>query len=192
MIIAPQFVMGHIGKTGGDAAKLIVQALNLPGVQIIPVDSPLKHCTFRQWGGDLGDRELVLFIRRLPAFVLSQLHHRLMDGRLSELPAPDRICQDYMGDFYIRLYTDECRLKIDRWLRCEHLRSDMADYLAGHFDLSDEQRAVIETASTKTQLPYRHDVAAFLQADQVRELYRNNPLWADIEREVYGQLWHEV
>lgn len=191
MIIATQFVIGHIGKTGGDSAKLIVQALQLPEIHIIPVDSPLKHCTFRQWGQDLSNRELVLSIRRLPAFVLSQLHHRLMDGRLTELPAPELICRDYMGDFYIRHYTDEGQLKIDRWLRCEHLRSDLKDYLTKHFELSDEQNSLLETASTKPRLPYRHDVGAFLQPEQVRELYDNNPLWAEIEREVYGQLWFE-
>ncbi|MBI2481673.1 MAG: hypothetical protein HYV60_24415 [Planctomycetia bacterium] len=191
MIIAPRFLIGHIGKTGGDSAKLIVQALQLPDVQMISIDSPLKHCTFRQSGQDLCNRELVLSIRRLPAFVLSQLHHRLMDGRLTKLPAPELICRDYMGDFYVRHYTDEGQLKIDRWLRCEHLRADLAAYLARHFELSDEQKALLESASTKSRLSYRHEVGAFLQPDQVRELYDNNPLWADIEREVYGQLWFE-
>jgi hypothetical protein len=156
------------------------------------VDSPLKHWTFRQWGGDLSNRELVLTIRRLPEFVLSQLHHRLMDGRLSELPAPERICQDYMGDFYIRLYTDEGRLKIDHWLRSEEIRADLMAYLMRHFDLSEEQKACLSTAPTKPRLAYRHEVEAFLQPAEVQELYCHNPLWTDIERQVYGRLWHEA
>jgi hypothetical protein len=191
VIIAPRFLIGHIGKTGGDSAKLIVQALQLPDVQMIPIESPFKHCTFRQSGQALHDRELVLSIRRLPAFVLSQLHHRLIDGRLTKLPAAELICRDYMGDFYVRHYTDDGRLKIARWLRCEHLRADLSAYLARHFELSDEQKALLDTASTKDRLSYRHEVGAFLQPDQVRELYDNNPLWAAIEREVYGQLWFE-
>jgi hypothetical protein len=188
MVIGPGFVIGHIGKTAGDAVKQIVESLHLPGVTIIPVISPLKHLTFRQWGGDLTGRELVLSIRRLPAFLLSQFHHRLRDGRLSQLPAPESMCQDYMADFYIRLYTDDGRLKIDHWLRSESIRPDLAAFLSRHFDLTDGQRGLIETAGTKRAQSYDHDVCVHFTPRHLQTMYAANPLWAEIERRVYGGL----
>ena len=69
MVIGPRFVIGHIGKTAGDAIKQLLQELKLPGVDCFPIESPRKHSTCRQWGGGLAGRELALSIRRLPAFL---------------------------------------------------------------------------------------------------------------------------
>ena len=37
-------------------------------------------------------------------------------------------------------------------------------------------------------IEYDHDVANWFTAEQVRLLYRNNPLWAEVERGVYGDV----
>ena len=191
MVIGPRFLIGHIGKTAGDAVKQILQALQLPGVRWIPIESPRKHWTFRQWGGDLAGRELALSIRRLPAFLLSQFHHRHLDGRLRAPPTAEVMCQDYLADFYLRLYTDEGRLTIDYWLRSESIRDDLAAFLARHFELTDGQKACIQSAATKSSLPYDHDWRAVFQPAHLRRMYERNPLWADVERRAYGALLTE-
>ncbi len=188
MVIGPRFIIGHIGKTAGDAVKQIVEALHLPSVSVVPVASPWKHWTFRQWGGDLASRELALSIRRLPAFLLSQYHHRLRDGRLPQPLIPDEICQDYMADFYVRLYTDEGRLKIDHWLRSESIRADLTALLSRHFQLTEQQKNCIATAATKRKMRYNHDVSTFFTIQQLDSMYARNPLWARIEQQVYGNL----
>jgi len=188
MIIGPKFIIGHIGKTAGDGVKQIVETLGLPDLTIIPVASPLKHQTFRQCGCDLAGRDLVLAIRRLPAFVLSQLHHRRLDGRLQQLPTPDEMSRDYMADFYIRLYTDEGRLAIKHWLRTESIREDLAALLSRYFELTEEQRQYIEGTATKPANAYDHDVFDRFTRQQLGEMYARNPRWAEIERQVYGNL----
>ena len=191
MVIGPRFVIGHIGKTAGDAIKQLLQTLRLPGVGSFPIESPRKHWTFRQWGGDLAGRELALSFRRLPAFLLSQFHHRHLDGRLSEPPSAEQMCQDYAADFYLRLYTDEGRLRIDHWLRSETIREDLLVFLNRHVALTEEQQAAIRSAPTKSSLPYNHDWRAVFQADHLRSMYQRNPLWADVEQRVYGSLLRE-
>ena len=125
-------------------------------------------------------------MRRLPSFLLSQFHHRVKDGRLPQLPSPDEMCRDYMPDFYIRHYTDEGRLVIQHWLRSEVIRDDLSVFLARHFDLTAEQEERIQTAATKTTLSYEHDTSAHFAAHHLAQMYATNPLWAEMERQVYG------
>ena len=144
--------------------------------------------TFRQWGGDLSGRELVLSVRRLPSFVLSQFQHRLVDGREAVLPTPEQMADDYMGDFYLRLYTDEGRLPIAHWLRSECIREDLLAFLARHHELDAQQLERVRNMATKPSLNYPHDVFAYFQSADLERLYRTNPRWAEMERQVYGDL----
>lgn len=191
MVIGPRFAIGHIGKTAGDAVKQIVQSLGLPGVVTISVESPRKHWTFRQWGGDLQGRELSLSVRRLPAFLLSQFHHRYRDGRLPGPPTAEQMCRDYGADFYLRLYTEEGRLHIDHWLRSESIRDDLTLLLERYFSLTEQQRACIQSAPTKAPMSYNHDWRTVFEPCHLQTMYRENPLWAGMERRVYGSLLGE-
>jgi len=67
MIIAPSFIISHLGKTGGDAIKDIMRALKLPEIIVVPKQSPLKHLSLVP-----NDRQdLILSFRRLPSRVIS-------------------------------------------------------------------------------------------------------------------------
>jgi hypothetical protein len=186
MIIAPGLAIGHIGKTAGDAVKRLVSALELPDVTLVPIASPLKHTPFQHWRGDLSGRDLVLTIRRLPAFVLSQFQHRRRDGRLLERPSGACMCRDYLADFYLRLYTDEGRLPIAAWLRSEMIRSDLTALLRRYYTLSEAQLQILDAGVTKPQMQYNHDLAKWFSRGQLQTLYAGNPLWTEIERRVYG------
>jgi hypothetical protein len=55
-------------------------------------------------------------------------------------------------------------------------------------DLNESDREQIAAFGPVNALEYDHDVTHWFTPEQIRRLYRNNPLWASVEERLYGDL----
>ncbi len=195
MIIGDTFAVGHIPKTGGDAAH--AWFAQLPGVEVDPPGEARKHQYF--WERDVRKPLYALSIRRLPSWALSYLHELTIHPTSAQyygLPPGDTVRPEcafaLTPDEYLRQHQLGGR-HIGAWLRMEHLFDDVVRFIGRHVRpvTADLQRR-LESVPTKGRRGYDHDVDAFFTRDQMAALYARNPLWAAVEREVYGGLYGEV
>jgi len=191
MLFGRSFAWAHIGKTGGDATVVLFS--QIPGlvVQVDDLSNPCKHHSFRRNNLDPQSyRYWLLNIRRLPSWVISfaqaiRNHH----GKSFPVPSSRLLSEARLPDRLLADYTDDSRYPIHRWLRVEHLRRDVAEFIDQEIrPLSDDEKNLLSTFPTKVEQPYDHRVEHWFTRRDCEKLYRNNPLWASIEQKAYGNL----
>lgn len=186
MITTSHFTIGHIAKTGGDAVKQILAAVFEAGLEhnfhIDTVFGGFKH---RPFTGNENFR--VLGIRRLPSMILSMAQHdHNLGGR--SLWTPEQCASMSHGDVSLAHMTHNHTMQIHMWLRCEHLREDIKELLKRFYGEAFTKRfaGIVDNTPTKNKMKYDHDVTHFFSKDQIRQLYLNNPVWAEREIKLYG------
>lgn len=193
MVIGERFAWVHMPKTGGDATYRMLASV--PGLIRFadPLDSNDKHAAFWEREAEVAGKELVMNIRRLPAWTLSAAHHKAAVGlhpdfRPLPLDPVEEMVESTDPDDMLRWLTDADRFAVDRWLRTEQLTQDVADFLADLGVLSAEVRSRIGAVTRVNRQSYERDLGRRFSADQLRRLYERNPGWAAVERRVYGDL----
>jgi hypothetical protein len=79
--------------------------------------------------------------------------------------------------------------QVDHWLRTEHLAEDFIRVMSEFGPISDEQRdAIRKVRINVAPNGYERDIWKVFTRDEVKQLYESCPLWASIEKEVYGSL----
>jgi hypothetical protein len=192
MVIGESFAYGHIPKTGGDAVHMWLAQIE--GLQIDRIDEASKHHFF--WQRPIRRDLYVLSIRKLPFWALSYLHeltHHPAAAQHYGIPIQDAVRPEHAlrltPDHYLLQHQSGGR-KVGVWLRMEHLFDDVVWFIEEHirpvtFDLRRKLMAV----STKGQRNYNHDVDSFFTPEQIAELYARFPVWAAVEKQIYGELY---
>ena len=85
-------------------------------------------------------------------------------------------------------FTNNGRVRIDRWLRVERLADDFATFVSELRELTDEEQRRIARFERVNVLDYDHDILDWFTPRQIRRMYEHNPLWAAVEERVYGDL----
>jgi hypothetical protein len=193
VVIGERFAWAHLPKTGGDATALMLAAV--PGLVrfVDPADSNDKHSPFFAREAEVAGKLLVMNIRRLPHWALSAAHHQAAHGvhpdyRPQVLESPDQIAEKTDADDLLRWMTDHGRFTVQRWLRAESLEDDVVALLAELEVLSPQVEAEVRAVGRVNAGAYERDLARWFSAEQVRRLYAQNPAWAQIERQLYGDL----
>jgi hypothetical protein len=196
MVIGEKFAWGHIGKTGGDATAIFFSCFEDElRMHIDGSGDPTKHDYFQDRGISDENRILILNIRRLPSLILSQIYHWnqqdsinfVDDVLLNGWKLPNEQVLRTIGDVSIRGY--KANFKISRWFRCEYLMDDFADFIIDYVPYSREKIIdKIKSVYTKPYAQYDTDLASYWTLEDIEKMYENNPLWANIEKEVYGNL----
>jgi hypothetical protein len=193
MVIGERFAWGHLQKTGGDATwelfRLFPQLVEFAD----PRNTEAKHASFAERADQVRGKLLVSNIRRLPSWTLSWAQHRARlskrpDGSPVPMNSPRQMITVPRGDMRLALLTGDGEFPVERWLRMEHLAEDFADFLAGLIEVSDDDRARVAGFARVNALEYDHEVGNWFTAEQIGRLYEANPVWTDIERQVYGGL----
>lgn len=189
-MIGERFAWAHLPKTAGDATAAMLNAV--PGLVEFadPPDSPDKHLPFFAREGLLGDRLLVMNIRRLPAWALSGAHHKAAHGlapdyRPLPLESADEIVARTDADDLLRWMTDAGRLRVGLWLRAEMLEQDVLALLALLGIPPARARPAVAAVGEVNVGDYNRNLEERFTARQIGSLYERNPTWAAIEREVY-------
>ena len=197
MIIGPDFVWLHFPKCAGTTLELALRDLlaDRPGVQFDEIDEETGHwhhsIAERQAEDptfDVSGKKVFCCIRRLPSWLLSRTMFELSRN---EFLVPSRYMlaegKFFAGvgnavnqaDEYVELYRDD----VHKWLRTEHLASDVSR--AFSLDLA-AVKAALTKHRTRITPPYVKRVEFWFTDEDLEHLYEANPLWAEVERKVYG------
>lgn len=202
MIIGDSFVWLHFPKCAGTTttAALLKNFVGDPSVQFDATGQgePIWHDTVaereRRSGVSLSDKDVLANIRRLPAYVVSKIHYteslnpdirhsreHLLTGEFMEVDG-----SKYSPDYLLRHYEAHI---VSNWIRTEHLKEDVVSVFGRYLDLTDKDFSILSEKINSTD--YSRGLAKWYSRREMARLYRKNPVWAKIERRVYGSLLHE-
>lgn len=203
MVIGQRFIIGHPGKTGGDA--ILHLCSHLSSRHQLTVDDPAdgrKHHYFHRRSKEepelqLEGKERLLSFRRLPDWLASYHAHfnrqrglpvnRDMYGRgyipfLKSATAPNT--WDYApGDALLQEYLDRPVLG---YIRAEYLKEDLLRHLRRYLNLSASEVSAIRHDNFFKQSPQVPGWRPVPTDSELREMRRNNPVWTAIEDEIYA------
>jgi hypothetical protein len=133
-------------------------------------------------------------LRRLPSWVLSRAQHVSRWGIYPDykpipMDTPEQLAESSFPDSRIQLFTDEGRITIDRWLRAESVTEDFLAFISEFTEVTDERRQQVRKIGPVNTHDYDKDVTNWFTPDLIERMYVANPIWAKLEREVYGDLY---
>lgn len=194
MVIGAGFAWAHLPKTGGDATLAMFRLFGDLIEFADPDDSNDKHAQFHSRAQMIRGKVLAMNFRRLPSWVLSRAQHVSRRGIYPDyepqpMGTPDELADSAFPDDRLLLYTGDGRFFPDRWLRMEALAEDFIDFISCFREVSDSERRRVEELGAVNMAEYDHEVANWFNPEQIRRMYLNNPSWATVEQELYGELF---
>jgi hypothetical protein len=194
MVIGERFAWAHLPKTGGSATLELFKLF--PGLIVFGDfdESNAKHTLFREREDEVRGKLLAMNLRRLPHWVLSRAQHVARWGihpeyKPIQMDSPKKLSESPFPDSRLELFTDGGRFRIDRWIRMEHLGEDFIGLLSELTDVSDEDRRRVDELQPVNALTYDHELDHWFTPAQIESLYEHNPTWAQLERELYGDVF---
>jgi hypothetical protein len=194
MVIGEKFAWAHLPKTGGSATLelflLFPEVIEFADLE----EANVKHVTFVEREDKIGGKTLALNIRRLPFWVLSRAQHVSRWGIYPDyqpiaMATPEELSESDFPDSRLAVYTADGRLEIDTWIRMEHLADDFLEFVRNYADLTDERRQAVLRMPMVNAHDYDHRLASWFTPQQIERMYERNPVWASLERELYGELF---
>jgi hypothetical protein len=191
MVIGEKFVWCHLPKTGGDATLASFQLFPELILFADTRDTERKHALFRDREDELPGRLLVMNMRRLPTWLLSRALHLARNGKPPDykpmrMESPHEMAESSIADLRLSNSTDDGRFTIDRWLRMEFLTQDFLSFVSEFAEVTEEARQRVLELGLVNAKDYDHDLSHWFTEEQISKIYRNNPVWASIERQLYG------
>jgi hypothetical protein len=202
VIVGKRFVWLHFPKCAGHAVEQAIRSVLRKDRNAVfdSTDNAGWHDSLddRDRRGEvpaLAGREVVCGFRRLPHWILSRVHYEA--SRPPYLSATrdmllrgeffHRNGQVARADDFARHYDAS---HVDRWIRTEHLA---ADFLAAFEDLIGPGLARVAARRlgrivNGTRLNYIRDLEYHFTAEELEGLYAANPIWAERELALYGEL----
>ncbi|WP_147405719.1 hypothetical protein [Cereibacter sphaeroides] len=204
VIVAKDWIWLHVPKCGGTSTEKMLHEIyeNDPSVVFDPVGPKLpviwhesvqtrqkKNPAFSAEG-----RKVIGNIRRLPYWLLSRVHFevqrngdaglvtraQLRDGKFRGRAGPGgKPGKLASADDMITNFAPD----VTHWMRTENLMEDMART----FPLPPGV-ALKEIRENSGKLSYVKDVKFWFTRAELLNLYKKNPVWAQIEQSVYGNL----
>lgn len=209
MLETKDTIIYHIPKTGGHALgvmasrvpKLLIKSsFKIKGNRALS-SGVYKHSTLSEVR-DRGKRRIAV-LRHLPTWLMSVMWHQSLHtvinskGRVQKfgvgktyfdemkkrkgfLFLPEFACQTVYPDSILRQYLD-----MNVYLRMENLAEDFIR----HMNIDPKYHDDIKQVSTGIHgYEYDHDPQHYWTKPAKETLYKNNPLWTNLEKEVYGHL----
>ena len=193
MVIGERFAWGHVPKTGGEATRSMFDLFPELIVFSDERGSAEQHTTFRQRAQQVAGKTLALNIRRLPAWIVSREQHKSRwglhpDYRPIPMDSPEQMAESSFPDYRLSGYVVNGSSEIGHWLRTERLAEDFIAFLSQFTDVPEGKRRQVEQLGPVNANDYDHEIGHWFTREQVQALYENNPLWAAVERQVYGDI----
>jgi hypothetical protein len=189
VISGPGFIWLHLPKTGGTAVYSYLKQHVGHRLDMVfdPVD-PMWHDTLEKRGLTANGRAVICNIRRLPTWLLSRVYfetdrnphlyptrNQFRVGRYLEESG-----EENYADITMRVYSPE----VTDWIRSEDLGHEVARVLGRFLELPPDPIPRLN----ETAVPYIKSVSFYFTPRELKRLYRKNPVWASVERAVYGDI----
>ena len=194
MVIGERFAWAHLPKTAGMATAKLFKLFPELIVYVDPEDTNEKHTPFSERAEQVQGKILAMNLRRLPLWVLSRAQHVARWGIYPDyvpipMDPPERLAESSFPDTRIKLFTDDGRFRIDRWLRAEALDEDFMAFISEFTDVTVEKRQQVAALGPINAHDYDHEIATWFGPDLIELMYERNPVWAALERQVYGDIY---
>jgi hypothetical protein len=194
MVIGERFVWAHLPKTAGMATARLFKLFPELIVFVDPEDTNDMHTPFSQRADQIQGKMLAMNFRRLPVWVLSRAQHVARwgiypDYRPIPMDSPEKLAGSSFPDSRILIYTDEGRIRIDRWLRAESITEDFLGFISEFTDVSEERRRQVRELGPVNIHDYDKDIASWFSPELIERMYEANPIWAELERKIYGDTY---
>jgi hypothetical protein len=105
------------------------------------------------------------------------------------MASAQELSESAFPDNRLALYTDSGRFEIGAWLRMEHLAEDFLGFVGGLTTVSDEKRGRALDLPPVNTHDYDHEVESWFTPEQIALMYERNPVWAQLEKRLYGDLY---
>jgi|GEM_PF-584329 len=214
MIITTKFCWGHLGKTGGNSTKKMFDILELKDIIVShEISDPNKHLIFSQYKDLCKDQKKILNIRRLATWIISDWNHFYITKKIQTIKKESIIegsvfrGTDIIADDILKTYYCEELGGIDYWLRTEYLAEDFLKVIKNFEDISQAQQAKIRKIKANQAKNLKQTQASeflgvkytdaeelvklLFTKEEIENMYKRNPFWAQIEKEMYGNLLYE-
>jgi hypothetical protein len=194
MVIGERFAWAHLPKTAGMATAKLFRLFPELIVFADPDDTNDQHTPFSARFEEIQGKLLAMNFRRLPGWVLSRAQHVSRwgvhpDYKPIPMDPPETLADSPFPDSRIKIFTDEGRIRIDRWLRAESITDDFLAFISEFTDVTDERRRQVEEIGPVNTHDYDKDVSNWFTPDLIERMYAANPVWATLEREIYGDVY---
>lgn len=202
MIVAPEWLWLHMPKCAGSETEQILRKCFLqddrvrfdpvgPGYPIIWHHTLKKRSEFDP-DFSVNGRRVFCNIRRLPSWILSRIHfevqrsgHRAIVTREELLAGMFRNPPEPSGATGKLIKADEIlrRFKegVTDWIRTENLEADLHD----SFGISVRSE---RAGSNQNRFQYIRAIKFWFTPLELEGLYKDNPVWRDLEIKVYGDV----
>jgi hypothetical protein len=194
MVIGERFVWAHLPKTAGMATARLFKLFPELIVFVDPEDTNDMHTPFSERAEELEGKTLAMNFRRLPVWVLSRAQHVARWGIYPDykpipMDPPEKLAESPFPDSRIQIFTDEGRIRIDRWLRAESITQDFLDFISEFTDITEERRQQVLDVGPVNTHDYDKDVMNWFTPEMIERMYAANPIWAALEQEIYGNVY---
>jgi hypothetical protein len=195
MVIGERFAWAHLPKTAGMATARMFQVFPHLILHGDFADTNEKHTLFEERAEQVRGKLLAMNLRRLPVWVLSRAQHVARWGTYPDyvpipMGTPEQLAASPFPDTRIERWTSGGRFKIDRWLRAESLADDFLAFISEFTDVTKEQEQGVRELGPVNVHEYDHDIGNWFDAEMIERMYERNPVWAKLERQVYGDLYN--
>jgi hypothetical protein len=196
MVVGERFAWAHLPKTAGMATAKLFMLFPELVVFADPEDTNDKHTPFSERREEIQGKVLAMNFRRLPVWVLSRAQHVSRWGIYPDykpipIDPPETLADSSFPDSRLELFTDEGRLRIDRWLRTEFMTADFLAFISEFTEVTNERRRQVEEVGPVNAHEYDKDVSNWFGPELIERMYVANPSWARLEKAIYGNLYHE-
>lgn len=200
MIVASDWIWLHFPKCAGTSTEKTLRMI-FRGNQSINFDpkkqeNVIWHHTLHERQEydptfSVGSRRVICNIRRLPFWVLSRVHFevqrrgklgavtrdQLVEGRFAT-PQPGGSSRIHLADQIASRFAEG----VTDWVRVENMAVDLANALGLK---SDQVQAEMVRENTG-KLSYIKNLPFWFSQSDLDRMYAANPVWADLERRIYG------
>lgn len=210
MIVGPNWIWLHVPKCAGTTTESILHEAFGTNPRIIFDEIGTKlpviwHQTVAQRHAIdpsflVGQRRVIGNFRRLPWWLLSRVffevqrrgeigapsRDQLVRGMFMQsksaraLPSESNQMRQVLADEQIRPFVSE----ITDWVRTENLKEDLTRV----FGLPVDHAAFNRQSRNKTTLEYVKSLAFWFTPRELALLYDRNPIWAELEKKLYGDV----
>ncbi|MGD9544410.1 MAG: hypothetical protein AB7F41_12075 [Methylocystis sp.] len=201
MIIGERFVWLHFPKCAGTEVEGVLRSHFADNSKLLfdSIDNKSSHwhdsITDRQKRDpsfQLEGREVLCCFRRLPYWLLSRIY-------FEKARSPDLVVTREMflkGEFfesskhkgkadqYAKKYTNT---PVARWIRTENLVDDFKSVFSQFIDIGNIADTEFVNRNSR-RIAYIPDISFYFTTTDLRGLYDSNPVWAEIEKNIYGDI----